>query len=71
MAVGTFDPAIEIFDLDVVDSLEPVAQLGGALDGPKSQDPRKIRRQLKRGPRLRPGSHTEGVMGLSWNKRHR
>lgn len=28
-AVGTFNPAIEIWDLDVLDTMEPVAVLGG------------------------------------------
>lgn len=31
VAVGTFDPAIEIWDLDMMDALEPVRMLGGVV----------------------------------------
>ena len=30
-AVGTMDPHIEIFNLDVIDTLEPVAYLGTVM----------------------------------------
>lgn len=58
-AVGTFRPDIEIWNLDVVDVLEPTVQLGGAIgqhDG-----------GLVGGGALKSGSHTEAVMSLSWN----
>ncbi len=29
VAVGTFDPGIEIWDLDVVDAVDPLLSLGG------------------------------------------
>jgi hypothetical protein len=32
VAIGTFDPAIEIWDLDVVDALQPTAVLGGLVN---------------------------------------
>ncbi len=32
VAVGTFHPSIEIWNLDVIDSLEPAAVLGGIND---------------------------------------
>eukprot|EP01127_Copromyxa_protea_P013211 TRINITY_DN3536_c0_g1_i1.p1 TRINITY_DN3536_c0_g1~~TRINITY_DN3536_c0_g1_i1.p1 ORF type:complete len:520 (-),score=146.15 TRINITY_DN3536_c0_g1_i1:269-1828(-) len=63
VAVGTFEPYIEIWDLDIVDCPTPIAILGGpedleqlGVDGPLT---------------LVPGSHTESVLGLSWNKNQR
>ena len=32
VAVGTFHPSIEIWNLDVIDPLEPTAVLGGFVD---------------------------------------
>ena len=65
MAVGTFDPVIEIWNLDVLDPLEPSASLGGELHEPG--------RRKKKGaaPRYKAGSHEGAVMALSWNKRFR
>ena len=57
VAVGTFHPEIEIWNTNVIDALEPDAVLGGAVGG--------RRRTLK------PGSHRQAVMGLSWNKEYR
>lgn len=34
-AIGTFEPAIEIWNLDVLDPLEPTATLGGHKEKPK------------------------------------
>ncbi|CAM9177971.1 unnamed protein product, partial [Ectocarpus fasciculatus] len=62
LAVGTFSPAIEIWNLDVLDPLEPSATLGGEATGKKKK---------KSGPQFAPGSHTDSVLGLSWNKSFR
>lgn len=57
VAIGTFHPEIEIWNTDVLDALEPEAVLGGLVAGK--------RRTLK------PGSHRQAVMGLSWNQEYR
>ncbi|KAJ1675573.1 rRNA-processing protein [Spiromyces aspiralis] len=58
VAVGTFSPNIEIWDLDVLDSMYPRAVLG---------NPGKKNRHKRKG---KPHSdyHTDAVMGLSWNR---
>lgn len=84
-AVGTFDPGIEIWNLDVINALEPTCVLGGedttladtvmkenllrASSGQKLKRP--PRNGAEDGISLRPGSHTGAVMGLSWNQVHR
>jgi periodic tryptophan protein 1 len=63
IAVGTFNPAIEIWNLDVLDPLEPTAVLGG-------EDP-SVRPKKGQDAALVPGSHEDAVMGLSWNRMYR
>lgn len=53
LAIGTMEPTIDIWDLDLVDSLEPLATLGA-----KSRKKRK-----KKGC----GGHGAAVLDLSWN----
>lgn len=65
VAVGTFSPAIEIWNLDVLDPLEPSATLGGPLD-PADESIKKKKKGKKSS--LVSGSHTDAVMSLSWNK---
>ena len=66
IAVGTFSPAIEIWNLDVLDPLEPSATLGGiAATKPGKKKSKKGRDMMS------PGSHTDSVLGLSWNKLYR
>lgn len=60
LAVGTFSPAIEIWNLDVLDPIEPSAVLGG-------EDESKPKRKNKQTTAYLPGSHTDAVLSLSWN----
>jgi periodic tryptophan protein 1 len=91
-AVGTFAPGIEIWNLDVINALEPSCILGGqdtsAADewmrqqmmmtgsGGASVSPSgadnggKTARKKQEPTGLRPGSHTDAVMALSWNTIH-
>ena len=77
-AVGTFDTGIELWNLDVLNALEPSCTLGGedtsAMDDLALQ---KVvggtRAQSKPAEysSLRPESHKEAVMALSWNSIHK
>ncbi|CAB9517229.1 periodic tryptophan protein [Seminavis robusta] len=61
-AVGTFDPGIEIWNLDVINALEPTCVLGGQQNPTASKSGQT---------KLKKESHTGAVMGLSWNQVHR
>ena len=52
VAVGSMSPVIEVWDLDLVDCLEPAFKLG-----------RKARKKKK----IAGVGHTEAVLALSWN----
>ena len=83
-AVGTFHPGIEVWNMDVLDALEPICILGGedttiadelmkvnmarAAVGKKLKKNKKKKQQESQ---LKSGSHTDAVMALSWNKVHR
>ncbi|KAJ2786475.1 rRNA-processing protein [Coemansia interrupta] len=58
VAVGTFEPRIEIWDLDTTDNAYPDLVLG-------SNDRKQLRRM-----RGKPHAefHTDAIMGLSWNR---
>ncbi|GAA0187229.1 chromatin/chromatin-binding, or -regulatory protein [Lithospermum erythrorhizon] len=63
IAVGSMDPAIEIWDLDVMDEVQPTTTLGGAVE--------KKKKGKKKSVKYKEGSHTDAVLGLAWNKEYR
>lgn len=67
VAVGTFSPAIEIWNLDVLDPVEPSAVLGGEDVNAKQSSKKKKSKSVK----YLPGSHTDSVLALSWNSIYR
>ena len=77
MAVGSFEPGIEIWNLDVIDAVEPVVTLGGAdyeaarhLDDSKNSSKTKKKKKKNKVPEIpvKPGSHKDAVLGLAWNQ---
>ena len=79
MAVGTFHPGIEIWNLDVLDALEPTFILGGEDTSEADAEWSKRissggkykRKKNRKSGGLRSGSHEAEVMALSWNQIHR
>ncbi|OCF58716.1 periodic tryptophan protein 1 [Kwoniella mangroviensis CBS 10435] len=75
VAVGSFDPSIEIWDADLVDGLYPEAILGPS---PSSEKPeakplgtgKKKRKQMVQ-PAANDQYHTQPVLSLSWTPNHR
>ncbi|KAF8774875.1 Periodic tryptophan protein 1 like protein [Argiope bruennichi] len=59
VAVGDMSPVIKIYDLDVVDILEPDYCLG--------EEPKKKKKQ----PKIKMNCHEDAVISLSWNKHTR
>ncbi|XP_065915396.1 periodic tryptophan protein 1 homolog [Dysidea avara] len=66
VAVGTMLPMIEIWDLDLVDAIEPVATLGNNT-WQQHLVTKKKRKKNQASTELT-DSHTDAVMCLSWNK---
>ncbi|KAK6120080.1 hypothetical protein DH2020_046210 [Rehmannia glutinosa] len=63
IAIGSMEPAIEIWDLDIMDEVQPSATLGGIIE--------KKKKGKKRSVKYKDGSHTDAVLGLAWNKEYR
>ncbi|TKY57501.1 WD repeat-containing protein [Spatholobus suberectus] len=63
LAVGSMEPSIEIWDLDVIDEVQPCVVLGGFEE--------KKKKGKKKSIRYKDDSHTDSVLGLAWNKEYR
>ncbi|KAG6404277.1 hypothetical protein SASPL_136523 [Salvia splendens] len=63
IAVGSMEPAIEIWDLDIMDEVQPSATLGGVAEMKKKGKKKSIK--------YKDVSHTDSVLGLAWNKEYR
>lgn len=72
IAVGTMDPSIEIFDMDVLEGVYPEAILGPAAGSeaavPKAKGTGK---KKKRVLQTNPDHHVASVTSLSWTPFHR
>lgn len=60
LAVGSMEPAIEIWDLDLIDEVQPFLVLGGVS--------KKKKKEKKKSVVYRKDSHRDSVLGLAWNK---
>ncbi|KAK3394569.1 WD40-repeat-containing domain protein [Podospora didyma] len=66
VAIGTFDPDIEIWDLDMVDCMYPNAILG--LGGSEEEKKKKKRKKSKK---ANDEYHVDAVLALAANRTHR
>lgn len=70
VAIGTMDPDIEIWDLDVVDSMYPDAVLGqGAEDAANAEKSKK--KKKKKSKKANDEFHVDSVLSLAANRHHR
>ncbi|KAL1364745.1 hypothetical protein AAHE18_03G239000 [Arachis hypogaea] len=58
--VGSMEPSIEIWDLDVIDAVQLCMVLGGISE--------KKKKGKKKSIKYKDDSHTDSVLGLAWNK---
>eukprot|EP00033_Pygsuia_biforma_P000148 GCRY01000190.1.p1 GENE.GCRY01000190.1~~GCRY01000190.1.p1 ORF type:complete len:555 (+),score=152.00 GCRY01000190.1:120-1667(+) len=74
LALSTFECQIEVWDLDVIDALEPAFVLGGLEEKQEMQEEcskkkKKNKKKTKKNQNnYKEGSHTDAVLSLSWNR---
>lgn len=75
IAVGTLDPEIEIWSLDVIEAMYPDMVLGRpdktALHVPVPAGTGKKKRKKNKHRNISSAHHVDAVLALSWNKTHR
>lgn len=72
LAVGTFDPDIEIWDLDTVDCMYPNAILGqGGEQDRTGSEPGKKKKKRKKSKKANDDYHVDAVLALAANRNHR
>ncbi|KAJ7227423.1 WD40-repeat-containing domain protein [Mycena pura] len=75
IAVGTLDPEIEIWSLDVLDGMYPTSVLGRPDETqahiPTPLGTGKKKRKKNKHRLAAAGHHVDAVLALSWNKTHR
>jgi periodic tryptophan protein 1 len=68
VAIGTMDPDIEIWDLDVVDGMYPNAILG---QGGNAAEEKKKKKKKKKSNKANDEFHVDAVLALAANRKHR
>jgi periodic tryptophan protein 1 len=71
IAVGTMDPSIEIFDMDVLEGVYPEAILGPAAGADLVPKAKGTGKKKKRVLQTSPDHHVASVTSLSWTPFHR
>ncbi|ATZ50854.1 Bcpwp1 [Botrytis cinerea B05.10] len=71
VAVGTFDPDIEIWDLDTVDCMYPNAILGQAGQNKGGDEGAKKKKKNKKSKKANDEFHVDAVLSLAANRHHR
>ncbi|KAH6666583.1 WD40-repeat-containing domain protein [Halenospora varia] len=69
VAVGTFDPDIEVWDLDTIDCMYPNAILGQGGEG--AEDGKKKKKKRKKSKKANEEYHVDAVLSLAANRQHR
>ncbi|KAH6626003.1 WD40-repeat-containing domain protein [Chaetomium sp. MPI-SDFR-AT-0129] len=69
VAIGTFDPDIEIWDLDTIDCMYPNAILGQG--GANGEEDKKKKKKKKKSKKANDSYHVDAVLALSANRKHR
>jgi periodic tryptophan protein 1 len=70
VAIGTMDPDIEIWNLDVVDSMYPDAVLGQGAEDAANADKLK-KKKKKKSKKANDEFHVDSVLSLAANRHHR
>lgn len=71
VAVGTFDPDIEIWDLDTIDCMYPNAILGQGGNAAEEDKKAKKKKKKKKSKKANDEYHVDAVLALAANRKHR